>query len=420
MSQPHLQIRVALLTDHVAKGWMDGDMYLAYNIILQGCDWSTGIWHGSADKLAALVGGQWSKSTAKRVLKRLCLGRYVTSHYVPKQMGNYDYSINNFIPTTGENKGKKLRRTKTRDYRIRLASEPLEGFPTEPLDGEKGVSSEPLRGSPVARIQDLHSMPPTSGRVGSDEQSESASGVRPPRIADAIAGASPCGREPSLRSKTENQPQTQLESGVEAPDPKVEVPVPENEVPPVSQEDPSPSSAAPLPVSQELFDAYLEDEAAYLANYLWMFLMTRPDVEIIRPWEKLWIQDFQSALDDGHAKEDIELAILCSQTGASKKYYIRAKSICDNLDLLIEKGQKLQERGVLREHECKCRALFAMLGDLREHQETCETAQAIDPEDAAEEEAMYAAEDAVGRGQMTDITEMADPFAGEREDESWE
>jgi hypothetical protein len=145
MSQPHLQIRVALLTDHVAKGWMDGDMYLAYNVMLHYCDWGTGIWHGSADKLAALVGGRWSKSTAKRVLKRLCLGRYVTSHYVPKQMGNYDYSINNFIPTTGENKGKKLRRTKTRDYRIRLASEPLEGFPTEPLDGEKGISSEPLR-----------------------------------------------------------------------------------------------------------------------------------------------------------------------------------------------------------------------------------------------------------------------------------
>jgi hypothetical protein len=32
---------------------------------------------------------------------------------------------------------------------------------------------------------------------------------------------------------------------------------------------------------------------------------------------------------------------------------------------------------------------------------------------------MYAAEDAIGRGQMTDITEMTDPFAGEREDESW-
>jgi hypothetical protein len=151
-----------------------------------------------------------------------------------------------------------------------------------------------------------------------------------------------------------------------------------------------------------------------------MFLMTRPDVEIIRPWEKFWIQDFKSALDHGHTKEDIELAILCSQTGASKKYYIRAKSICDNLDLLIEKGQKLRQRGVLREHECKCHALFAMLGDLREHQETCETAQAIDPEDAAEEEAMYAAEDLIDYGLAPDPLPDFDPFADTREGEDWQ
>jgi predicted site-specific integrase-resolvase len=37
---------------------------------------------------------------------------------------------------------------------------------------------------------------------------------------------------------------------------------------------------------------------------------------------------------------------------------------------------------------------FAMLEDLQEHQETCESALAIDPADAAEELAMRAAEDA--------------------------
>jgi hypothetical protein len=354
------------------------------------------------------------------VLRRLCLGRYITSHHIPKQMGNYDIAINNYVPTCGENKGKKLRRTKTRDYRITLASEPLGGFPTEPLDAEKGVTSEPLRGSPVARIQDLHSVPPTSGGVGSDEQSESASGVRPPRIATAIAGASPCGREPSLRSKTENQPQTQLESGVEAPDPKVEVPVPENEVPPVSGLDPSPVPQPPSPVTQEEFEAYLEDPATYLANYLWMFVQHRPDVEVLHPWERFWTADFDKALSDGYSKEDIELAILCSQTGASKKYYIRAKTVCDNLDLLIEKGRKLQERGVLREHACKCGALFAMFEDLTDHQETCETAQAVDPEDAAEEEEMYAAEDLCDYDLQADPVPDFDPFADTREGENWQ
>jgi len=412
MIQPHVQLRNALLDDHVKKGWMDSDMFLAYSLMLRRCDWSTGIWHGSADSLAALTGGQWSKPTAVRILRRLRLGRYVTSRHVDKVRGNYDIAINNFIPTIGENIGKKLRPTKTRDYRIGIASD-SDRWTTD-QDHQRSCT-----GSPVSRIQDLPSVPPTSGGVGSDERSESR-GAGSPRIADAIAGASPCRREPSLRSKTETQPQTQLESGVEVPDAKVEVPVPDSQVSTVSQLDPSPVPQPPSPVTQEEFEAYLEDDATYLANYLWMFLMTRPDVEIIRPWEKFWIQDFKSALDHGHTKEDIELAILCSQTGASKKYYIRAKSICDNLDLLIEKGQKLRQRGVLREHECKCHALFAMLGDLREHQETCETAQAIDPEDAAEEEAMYAAEDLIDYGLAPDPLPDFDPFADTREGEDWQ
>ncbi len=77
-------------------------------------------------------------------------------------------------------------------------------------------------------------------------------------------------------------------------------------------------------------------------------------------------------------------------------------------------------KGVLREHECKCHALFAMLEDLREHQETCETAQAIDPEDAAEEEAMYAAEELIDFGLAPDPLPDFDPFADTREGEDWQ
>ena len=411
MSQPHLQIRVALLTDHVAKGWMDGDMYLAYNVMLHYCDWSTGIWHGSADSLAAKVGGQWSKSTAKRVLKRLCLGRYITSHYVPKQMGNYDYAINNYVSTCGENKGKKLRRTKTRDYRI---TSEAKGFMTEPLDSDtpdasEGVSSEPLRGSPVARIQELHSVLPTTGGVGVGvpERSEGG-GERMTRIANAIASAPPFIHS---KTKTETQPQNQ-------PQPEVESDAPVQEaVPPVrvASKTPTPDiPPAPLP------DDYFEDDATYLATYLWSFLQHRPDVEVIRPWEKFWIADFDKALSDGYSKEDIELAILCSQAGKARELYKRALSICNQLPLLIEKGCKLQERGVLREHECKCHALFAMLEDLQEHQETCDTALAIDPVDAAEEDAMYAAEDLIDYGLAPDPLPEFDPFAGEREGENWQ
>ncbi len=37
--QPHVQLRNALLDDHVKKGWMDADMFLAYCLMLRHCDW---------------------------------------------------------------------------------------------------------------------------------------------------------------------------------------------------------------------------------------------------------------------------------------------------------------------------------------------------------------------------------------------
>ena len=406
MSQPHVQLRNALLDDHVARGWMDSDMFLAYTIMLRHCDWDTGIWHGSADSLAALTGGQWSKATAVRVLRRLGQGRYITSRHVDKVRGNYDIAINNFIPTIGENIGKKLRRTKTRDYRIRIKS-----------DSDKWATDQdhqrPCTESRVIRNQDLHSVPPTSGGVGVGVESEARG--RHSRIANAIADARNESRQPATQ-KTETQPQNQPQPEVES-----EAPVQDSHTLPVgmASKTPTPTPAAPLPVTQQEFAAYLEDEAAYLANYLWMFVQHRPDVEVIRPWEKLWTADFDKALSDGYSKEDIELAILCSQAGKAREMYVRALSICNNLPLLIEKGRKLQERGILRQHECKCHALFAMPEDIREHQETCETALAIDPEDAAEEERMFAAEDLIGYGEAPDPMPDLDPFADTREGENW-
>jgi hypothetical protein len=295
MSQPHIQLRNALLDDHVAKGWMDGDMFLAFSLMLRRCDWSTGIWHGSAASLAALSGGQWSLATAKRILKRLCLGRYLTSHHVPKEMGNYDLAINNYVPTSGENKGKKLRRTKTQDHRLRLANE---GFSHEPLDAPKGVTSEPLAGSPVSRIQDLHSGPPASGGVGVGS-GEARSADDTSRNAFAFADAR-CRVVEDGKRKPNPNPRSSWEP--EIPVSEDEAPVQEIELPPVGQEDPSPSSVAPLP------EDYFEDDATYLATYLWSFLQHRPEVEVIRPWEKLWIADFDKALSDGYSIPSVDLS----------------------------------------------------------------------------------------------------------------
>ena len=63
---------------------------------------------------------------------------------------------------------------------------------------------------------------------------------------------------------------------------------------------------------------------------------------------------------------------------------------------------------------------FGLLEDLQEHQETCETALAIDPADAAEELAMWAAEELTDEGLAPDPLPDFDPFAGEREGENWQ
>ena len=76
--------------------------------------------------------------------------------------------------------------------------------------------------------------------------------------------------------------------------------------------------------------------------------------------------------------------------------------------------------GVLLEHECMCHAPFGLLEGLQEHQKTCETALAIDPADAAEELAVWAAEDLIDYGLAPDPLPDFDPFADTREDEDWQ
>jgi len=107
-NQAFLRMRKGIF-EHVRKGWMDGSMFLAYSVLLETCDWATGVWHGSGARLRDLTGSQWSERTAERVLEQLAEGKYIESKYQRGKRGNYDVLINNYIPTSGEDKGKKLR-----------------------------------------------------------------------------------------------------------------------------------------------------------------------------------------------------------------------------------------------------------------------------------------------------------------------
>ena len=121
MADGHTKIRNGLY-EHLAKGWMDGDMYAAYSIMLHQCDWTTGVWRGSAGKLVVAMGRQWSEPTARRVLRRLEQGRYI-SRELTAIHGNYDIEINNYEPPCGPDKGTGCSLPKARSKYLQAESQ---------------------------------------------------------------------------------------------------------------------------------------------------------------------------------------------------------------------------------------------------------------------------------------------------------
>lgn len=148
------------------------------------------------------------------------------------------------------------------------------------------------------------------------------------------------------------------------------------------------------------------EPARWLANYLFCFLTVREDVEILPGWEKFWTNDFQEALNSGCSLPDLKIAIRKSQVGKAREYFIRATSIVQNLERLVEDGRKLEERGFLKEVECpSCHGLF--VGEaVFDHSFECYRNKPADPEDVAEEEAMYLAEELVSEGYVTAPPDM--------------
>jgi len=159
------------------------------------------------------------------------------------------------------------------------------------------------------------------------------------------------------------------------------------------------SRSSPTPTHDSGALPSREDEpACWLANYLFCFLSAREDVEVLPGWEKFWTEDFQGALDSGWSVEDLTLAVKASQVGRAREFYKRGASIVANLELLVELGQKLESKSLLCDSVCpQCHGLFIDVEALVEHQLDCGD-KPVDPADAAEEEAMYAAEERASEG----------------------
>ena len=172
-----------------------------------------------------------------------------------------------------------------------------------------------------------------------------------------------------------------------------------------------PVSSNPAPTHDYVAPPCREVEPArWLANYLYCFLSVREDVEVLPGWEKFWTKDFQEALDSGWSVDDLHIAIRASQVGRAREFYKRGASIAANLELLAENGQTLESKDLLCQYECpKCHGLFIGVEALIEHQLRCYQ-KPVDPEDEAEEEAMWLADELVSEGYVKEHPEMAEYY----------
>jgi hypothetical protein len=157
-------------------------------------------------------------------------------------------------------------------------------------------------------------------------------------------------------------------------------------------------------------------EARCLATYLWFFLRGRQSmgekIMILPKWEEYWSADFQSLLDQGATRTEIELVIWVSQTSGCREFYIRSKSILDQFELLTEKGKSLER--LKEDHQCPCcYSFFSMRSELEAHDAVCTEDPGADPDDVAEENEMYAREDLCPDADF-------DPFSGERFEELYD
>ena len=87
--------------EHLTKGWIDETMLVAYMILLDQCDYSTGVWRGSAMRLARSL--NWKERKAQRTMALLVKAKYITSARVQNGL-NHEYKvlINNYTPPTSK------------------------------------------------------------------------------------------------------------------------------------------------------------------------------------------------------------------------------------------------------------------------------------------------------------------------------
>ena len=263
---------------------------------------------------------------------------------------------------------------------------------------EKPISSQlPAGGTPITQTG-------TRSPVSSGVSPDRPAAVERSSIAIAVGAA-------SLRSENTEQQEQQPNTQDSVPNPASDLGGPGPGGTEVTPNGKDPSSACPF--------SRRGAQSRWLANHLWMYESVRPEVEIPYSWETWWSLDFQAALDRGWELEQLEDIIRASQHGAARKYYVRAKSICqeESLERLHKIAVALRKLGPLEDIVCpKCKAFFPDYDLMMKHYRASHQRE-IDPADAAEEEAMWLADELVSEGYLPEHPELRMFYPWEDEDD---
>jgi hypothetical protein len=96
------------LWDYVERGQISYFQLGLYITIHRQCDWSTGVWMGSATKLRSLSPGEGSLRSFQRALQHMVEIGLLKHFHTRGTRGNFPWLLNKFICRTGVHEGKQL------------------------------------------------------------------------------------------------------------------------------------------------------------------------------------------------------------------------------------------------------------------------------------------------------------------------
>lgn len=183
--------------NHIESGEITLNQCAVYIIVLRQCDFETGMWHGTAYKIHAALGGQVHLRTVQDAIKALCEKGFLCSFHKPNERGNYPILIHNFPVRTGKHKGCRLDAKATTDPLAPVYQRDTARRPREHRESNREGTASPTANRPrkdreataqTPSVQDSHILDSPESPDGHEVlQRQEAQTFQPTQKTDANA-----------------------------------------------------------------------------------------------------------------------------------------------------------------------------------------------------------------------------------------